>query len=102
MQVHRTNLKPTYDVWKFNFDVRLALLGQKLRIWHYFDHREYGMYVHRIIFKPIQIVWKLNVDEFRCKIRRFKPKIDDLTGDVEGGQFCPPHEFSASVDPHEE
>ena len=47
-----------------NFDVRIAVLGQKLGIWHYFDNREYGMYVsmcismyvHCIIFKPIQIV----------------------------------------------
>ena len=78
----------------------------------FFDHKEYGMYVymyismyvHRIIFKPIQIVWKLKVDEFWCKIRRFRPKIDDLRGDIEGGQFCPlpPREFSASVDPREE
>ena len=30
---------------------------------YYFDHREYGMYV----------------DVFCCKIRRFTPKIDDLT-----------------------
>ena len=48
-----------------NFHVRLAVLGQKMGIWHYFYHREYGMYVsmyismyvHRIVFKSSQIVW---------------------------------------------
>ena len=49
-----------------------------------------SMYVHRIIFKPIQIVWKFDIDEFWCKIRRFTPKIDVLTGDVRGDNFAPP------------
>ena len=62
--VYRITLKPIQIVWKFNFFefyLRFAVLGQKLKIWHYYDHKEYGMYVsmyismyvHRIIFKPI-------------------------------------------------
>ena len=38
------------DLNRFEDDAMyLHRLGQKLGIWHYFDHREYGMYVSMYI-----------------------------------------------------